>query len=70
MHANSSAGFNPFYFSIVEASNLCGISTDTIQREVKANRYPPKHQISKKRIAFRRDDVFLWLEGKRNWGLK
>ena len=70
MNTNYDGGFNPFYFSIKEASVLCGISTTTIDRGIKSNTYPPKYQLSKLRRGFRREDVFSWLDGNRNWGVK
>lgn len=70
MNSNYEGGFSPFYFSIKEASKVCGISTTTIDRGIKSKTFPPKYQLSKQRKGIRREDVFSWLEGNREWGQK
>ena len=59
---------NRHFLSIKEVSELIGISVSTINRQVEKGRFPPKHNLSPKRIGFLKYQIDLWIEGKRdNW---
>ena len=51
---------------IKEVSNLIGIYVSTINRAVNKGTFPPKHQLSPKRIRFLKYQVDQWLDGKRD----
>ena len=50
---------------IKEVSNLIGISVSTINRGVEKGTFPPKHQLSPKRIRFLKYQIDHWIDGKR-----
>ena len=49
-----------------KVSNLIGISVSTINRQVEKGTFPPKHQLSPKRIGFLKYQIDQWIDGKRN----
>jgi len=51
---------------IKEVSNLIGISVSTINRGVEKGTFPPKHQLSPKRIRFLKYQIDHWIDGKRS----
>ena len=53
------------FLSIRGASDECGISTSSINRMVERGTYPPKVNITSKRIGFLVYQVEEWLQGKR-----
>ena len=53
------------FLSIRGASDECGISTSSINRMVEKGTYPPKVNITSKRIGFLVYQVEEWLKGKR-----
>ena len=53
------------FLSISGASSECGISPSTINREVAKGTYPPKVNITSKRIGFLVYQVEQWLSGQR-----
>ena len=57
---------NRHFLSIKEVSNIIGISVSTINRGVEKGTFPPKHQLSPKRIGFLKYQVDQWIDGKRN----
>ena len=62
-------GDRPFLF-IKEAAQQAEISISTIDREVKAGRFPPKIKLSARRRGFLRMQFNQWVEGKRGgWDL-
>ena len=53
------------FLSIRGASDECGISTSSINRMVEQGTYPPKNNITTKRVGFRVYQVEEWLQEKR-----
>jgi len=70
MNSNYEMGFSPLYIFIKEASEVCGISITNFDSGIKSGIYPSKYHLSKQRRGIRREDVFSWLEGNREWGQK
>ena len=56
---------NRHFLSIKEVSSLIGISVSTINRGVEKGTFPPKHQLSPKRIGFLKYQIDQWIDGKR-----
>ena len=54
------------FLTIKEVSILIGISISTINRAVKTETFPPKHQLSPKRLRFLKYQIDQWIEGKRS----
>ena len=54
------------FLSIKEVSNLIGISVSTINRQVEKGTFPPKHQLSPKRIGFLKYQIDQWIDGRRD----
>ena len=57
---------NRHFLSIKEVSNLIGISVSTINRQVEKGNFPPKHQLSPKRIGFLKYQIDQWIDVKRS----
>ena len=53
------------FLTIKEASILIGISISTINRAVDKGTFPPKQQLSPKRIGFLKYQIDQWIEGER-----
>ena len=58
----------PHFLSIRETSNICGISTSTINR-IEGDSFPSKKQISKGRIGFLTFEVqqYLYVGKREGW---
>ena len=54
------------FLTIKEVSILIGISISTINRAVDKGTFPPKHQLSPKRIGFLKYQIDQWIDGKRS----
>ena len=57
---------NRHFLSIKEVSNLIEISVSTINRGVEKGTFPPKHQLSPKRIGFLKYQIDQWIDGRRD----
>ena len=57
---------NRHFLSIKEVSNLIEISVSTINRGVEKGTFPPKHQLSPKRIGFLKYQIDQWMDGRRD----
>ena len=53
------------FLSIKEVSILIGISISTINRGEEKGNFPPKQQLSQKRIGFLKYQIDQWIDGKR-----
>ena len=56
---------NSPFLTIKEVSILIGISISTINRAVDKGTFPPKQQLSPKRIGFLKYQIDQWIDGKR-----
>ena len=54
------------FLTIKEVSKLLGISVSTINRQVEKGTFPPKHQLSPKRIGFLKYQIDQPIESKRS----
>ena len=54
------------FLSIKEVSILIGISISTINRGGEKGTFPPKQQLSPKRIGFLKYQIDQWIDGKRS----
>ena len=54
------------FLTIKEVSNLIGLSVSTINRLVKKGDFPPKINISQRRMVFMKSQIQEWIEKKRN----
>ena len=59
--------FGKFYFSWKETIKWTESSESTLRRSIKDGAFPKPVQLFKRRVGFRKSDLILWAEGKRNW---
>ena len=56
------------FLRIKKVSNLLGISASDINSGVKEETFPSKNKLSAQRIGFRKNQIDLWIDGKKeNW---
>ena len=61
--------FDNFYFTWKETIKWTKSSESTLRRAIKNGTFPKPEQLFKKggRVCFRKPDLILWAEGKRDW---
>ena len=61
--------FANFYFSWKETIEWTNSSETTLRRAIKAKTFPKPEPLFKKggKVGFRKPDLLLWAEGKRDW---
>ena len=67
--ANATDYFVDYFLTWKETIKLTTSSETTIRRGIKDRTFPKPEPLFKKggRVAFRKSDLILWLEGKRDW---
>ena len=53
------------FLTINEVSKLIGLSVSTINRLVKKGDFPPKINISQRRMVFMKSEIDEWIKSKR-----
>ena len=53
------------FLNIKEVSELLGISVSTINRLIKRGKFPPKINISARRMVFMKSQIQEWIDKKR-----
>ena len=61
--------FDNFYFTWKETIKWTKSSESTLRRAIKNGTFPKPEELFKKggRVCFRKPDLILWAEGKRDW---
>ena len=54
------------FLTILEVSELLGISVSTINRLVKRREFPPKRKISPVRMVFMKYQIQEWIDNRRS----